>query len=102
MSTKDLIVVGVDGTEGSRRALQWALEEAGRCGCAVEAVTAWTFEGGVVAVATPAEQQEQAERLSTAEVGALAVEVPLTRTVAEGYAVDVLTEAARDARLLVL
>jgi len=102
MNDKDLIVVGVDGTDGSRHALRWAIDEARRSGCAVEAVTAWTFEGGVVAVATPLEQQQQAERLSEHEVGAVARDVALTRKVIEGYAVDVLSETARDARLLVL
>ena len=35
------IVVGVDGSEASRRALAWALEEAALRGASVEAVHAW-------------------------------------------------------------
>ncbi len=35
------IVVGVDGSEGSLRALQWAIEDAGFRDAAVQAVTVW-------------------------------------------------------------
>jgi nucleotide-binding universal stress UspA family protein len=40
MANRDLIVVGVDGTDGSRRALRWAVSEARRGGNTVAAVTA--------------------------------------------------------------
>ncbi|MFD5824169.1 universal stress protein [Lentzea sp. NPDC060358] len=43
MSTKP-IVVGVDGTPASDRALRWALDEAVVRGCPVQVVHAWTFE----------------------------------------------------------
>ena len=38
------IVVGVDGSPASRDALRWAVDEAARRGCAVDAVLAW--DGG--------------------------------------------------------
>jgi nucleotide-binding universal stress UspA family protein len=41
MTNNELIVVGVDGSEGSRRALRWAVTEARRANAAVEAITAW-------------------------------------------------------------
>ena len=37
------IVVGVDGSERSRRALQWAVDEARLHGARIEAVHAWTY-----------------------------------------------------------
>src|SRR5665811_1631812 len=39
--TSPLIVVGVDGSAGSREALQWAVAQAELSGAAVQAVTAW-------------------------------------------------------------
>ncbi|MDA8357789.1 MAG: universal stress protein [Actinomycetota bacterium] len=35
------IVVGVDGSEGSRRALRWAIAEAAKQDAVIEAVTVW-------------------------------------------------------------
>lgn len=43
MSTKP-IVVGIDGTPASERALEWALDEAVVRGCPLHVVNAWTFE----------------------------------------------------------
>ncbi|MDX8034259.1 universal stress protein [Lentzea sp. BCCO 10_0856] len=43
MSTKP-IVVGIDGTPASDRALEWALDEAVVRGCPLHVVHAWTFE----------------------------------------------------------
>lgn len=40
------IVVGVDGSEGSRRALDWALEEAAKRAATLEVVHAWTYPTG--------------------------------------------------------
>jgi nucleotide-binding universal stress UspA family protein len=109
MSNRDLIVVGVDGSDGSRRALRWAVVEARRTGCAVEAVTAWFWdglEGAMLAATSPTEQRERAERISAREVDAIIAELgtstPIAREVVEGHPVPVLVEAANAARLLVL
>jgi nucleotide-binding universal stress UspA family protein len=37
------IVVGVDGSEGSHRALEWAVQEAAQWGAALTVVHAWRF-----------------------------------------------------------
>ena len=37
------IIVGIDGSENSERALDWAIDEAIRWGGEIEAVTAWQF-----------------------------------------------------------
>jgi len=110
MNNNELIVVGVDGAEGSRLALRWAVTEAHRTGGAVEAVTAWYWQGGVdgamLAVTNPLEQQQHAERISAREVDALVAEfgsgIPIARRVVEGVPVRVLLEASRHARMLVL
>lgn len=45
MSTKsDPIVVGVDGTPASERALSWAMDEAAVRGCPLHVVNAWSYE----------------------------------------------------------
>jgi nucleotide-binding universal stress UspA family protein len=42
--TRQRIVVGVDGSDGARTALKWALTEAARRGADVEVVTAFAFD----------------------------------------------------------
>jgi nucleotide-binding universal stress UspA family protein len=42
MTTMRRIVVGVDGSECSLRALRWAVVEAGRHGAELSALTTWT------------------------------------------------------------
>jgi len=109
MTDNDLIVVGVDGTEGGRRALRWAVAEARRTGSAVEAVTVWTWdgiEGAMQAATSPIGEREHAERISLREVAAVLAEfgtsTPVVRKVVEGRTVPVLVGAARSARMLVL
>jgi nucleotide-binding universal stress UspA family protein len=41
MTSNGVIVVGIDGSDGSRRAMRWAVDEALQRKCAVEAATAW-------------------------------------------------------------
>jgi len=109
MTDNDLIVVGVDGSEGGRRALRWAVAEARRAGSAVAAVTAWAWDGieAPAEVATsPTEERERAERISQREVNAVLSEcgtgTPVTREVVEGRIVPVLVGATGSARMLVL
>ena len=40
------VVVGVDGSEGSKQALRWAAYVATTAGADIEAVTAWDFPLG--------------------------------------------------------
>jgi len=72
------IVVGVDGSDGSKVALRWALEEARLRGALVEAVYAWPFPHGVVGFGwTPTVDQESLD--ATRETA----ETLLDRTVTE-------------------
>jgi nucleotide-binding universal stress UspA family protein len=120
----NVIVVGVDGSEGSRLALRWALDEAIRTGGVVRAVAAWSWDGreiaaaehvrsrkpGTTAAATPpanpAEARERATRTCADEVADAidesGVRGAVTCEVVEGPAARVLSDAARGARLLVL
>jgi nucleotide-binding universal stress UspA family protein len=98
------IVVGVDGSDGGRRALHWAIREASTRGGAVQAVTAWHCDDLDPAHADdPVELREHAERVLADEIAALPSSgVVIAAEVVEGLAADVLATAARDADLLVL
>jgi nucleotide-binding universal stress UspA family protein len=104
-----MIVVGVDGSRGSRRALAWAAREAALRGTALRAVYAWRrpVAGGRTYI--PAELlstprlQERALALLDAVVEAVADgHVPVEPVAVEGQAADVLVGQARDAELLVV
>lgn len=49
------IVVGIDGSDGSRAALRWAARTATARGTAVRAVAAWQYPAGAVSPAGPAQ-----------------------------------------------
>jgi nucleotide-binding universal stress UspA family protein len=109
MSTDHLIVVGVDGSEGGRRALDWAAAEATARGGAVRAVIAWSWNGldyGPITAVNPAEENALAAQVMTAEIDALrerhGAHLPVTGEAVEGSPADALTDAARGADLLVL
>jgi nucleotide-binding universal stress UspA family protein len=103
------IVVGVDGSPGGRRALDWAVAEGRRRGATVQAVTAWHWSGleeAPMAGTSPAEALLEAERtLDEAVDSALAgMENPpvVAREVVEGSPADVLVRASKGADMLVV
>jgi nucleotide-binding universal stress UspA family protein len=109
MNTKHLIVVGVDGSDGGRRALEWAVREATGRDTAVQAVTAWSWDGieyGPIAAMSPSEERERASSLLEREIATVLTNTGGHHTIAaevlEGRPADVLTAAARSADLLVL
>ena len=108
MKDSYLIVVGVDGSEGGRRALDWAAQEAAARGGAVQAVVAWRWDGVEFDphTASPDEMRQHAERVLEREVNALAARHgtahPVAGEVIEGRPAQVLAKAARAADLLVL
>lgn len=105
------IVVGVDGSEPSIRALQWAAREAEWSDATLEVLTAWTFPeqpaplGIVARVPWPDELIAEA-RVKLDEVIKDALpDIDPQRVIARvirGSAVPVLLDAARDADLLVV
>jgi nucleotide-binding universal stress UspA family protein len=108
MGTPRHLVVGVDGSMAGDHALGWAMAEAARTGAEVDVVTAWHWRPllGTVNAATTADSvREWTERMVTevvAHARAAHPEVPLTVTLVEGDAADVLTHAALDGDLIVL
>src|SRR3954453_21371242 len=107
MDTRHLIVVGVDGSDGGRRALDWAIGEADARGSAIEAVTAWSWDGlefGPVNATNPGEAKERAARMLDDEIRALAAghgsHLPVAAEVIEGSPGETLGRAGRNADLL--
>jgi len=105
------IVVGVDGSPGSVRALKFALDEARVRGDDVTAVAAWHLPAAVYesAWAPVAVDPQDFEKVAQAaldrsldEAGAAETGVSVTRLVREGQAADVLVAEAREADLLVV
>lgn len=102
------IVVGVDGSEGSRRALRWAIEQAAARGAEVQAVMVWqrTFDYGRGAL-WPVDvdiAKGAGERLAetVAEVASGSPAVTVEQVVAEGDPGHVLCDYSGEADLLVV
>ncbi|MCL2395670.1 MAG: universal stress protein [Acidimicrobiaceae bacterium] len=104
-----LIVVGVDGSEGSNAALRWAVEEAKLTGDRVEAVSVWPVATVTHGLAVPGVDDVTAESTTAEEVhAALAgtgpVDVPVNVKCLYGNPRVVLRRAAasRPADLVVI
>jgi nucleotide-binding universal stress UspA family protein len=102
------VVVGVDGSESSLAALRFAFEEAARRGAELVVMQVW-HEEGLLAVPLPAVDRDHVQREiehSLAEQMAdLREEFPKVRTrevARRGHPVAALTDAGRDAQLLVV
>ena len=108
MAETKRIVVGVDGSPASIKALRWAVRQAKVTGAEVAAVTVWSYPAGygMGPVGDNAVDFEGdagkilAEAL--AEVSGIAPGVAITSSVVEGHAADVLVRAAKGADLLVV
>jgi len=103
-----MIVVGVDGSEGSRRALRWAFAEALLRRCGVEVITAWPSRGtsGHLSADEATEQRRKAAELQRHAIDGVRREVetpPATSCeVVRGDVIDVLVRASERADLLVV
>lgn len=103
------IVVGVDGSPGSKAALAFALEEGLARGVTVEVVTTWLMGPAISDIATATtfeEEHEKAQGVQDAalqEVLARFVERPaISQVVLQHYGGHALVEGAKDAALLVV
>ena len=102
------IVVGVDGSPGSREALRWAARQAELTGAELDAVTAWqypAFFGWAPTGADGVDFTKVADQtLAEALTGLFGPEWPgwVRTEVIEGYPPHVLVEAARGSDLLVV
>ncbi|MGO8873765.1 MAG: universal stress protein [Acidimicrobiales bacterium] len=100
------IVVGIDGSPGSSRALRWALDEAAIRSAGVEAVFAWHYPSIRAALAgSLAAYEEEAGRIVDAAAAAASEWAPDVRfeaTARSGPTVQTLLDASRGSGLLVL
>lgn len=109
MDVRGRIVVGVDGSDHSLMALQWAVDQAGRTGADVEVIGAWQWPasaGGFLPYENFDMSSVTRKAVDTAvasvvgDVDKSAVRV--RTTVVEGYPAKVLLDAAAGADLLVV
>ncbi len=102
------IVVGVDGSEGSKEALRWAAQQAELTGADLEAIITWeypTFYGWVPAYPDDLDLASLAEQALTDALDAVfGAQRParLRTRVVEGHAARLLVEASAGADLLVV
>ena len=108
------IVVGVDGSEGGKAALEFAVEEAALRGARLKVVTAWEIPPAVVAgLAADSgffdqsliEARQHAEAIvaeAVARAAELQPSVVIEPRVVEGHEAKVLLEEAKDATLIVV
>lgn len=104
------VVVGVDGSDASLRALEWGVREALRRGAELEAVSAWNipfatspFAPVVLDVGADLERAAREDLArAVAEVDVSASKQPLIQTVVHGPAGQVLVDAAAGAELVVV
>jgi nucleotide-binding universal stress UspA family protein len=100
------VVVGVDGSQGSARALAWALREARDRQVPLRVVTAWAWDGAA-ATGSGVSTARQARQLQEALVRAVLAGFPgalpqLSAELVQGDAASALIERSRGADLLVL
>jgi nucleotide-binding universal stress UspA family protein len=99
------IVIGIDGSEGSMRALRWGVRLAQLTEASVRVVVAWHWPLQYGALTAPLSPAGPAQRLAEEVVESTAKEHPdlhIDSKVSEGHAAPVLIEAARGANLLVV
>jgi nucleotide-binding universal stress UspA family protein len=98
-----LIVVGVDGSAGSREALQWGVAQSELSGAAVQAVMAWQLPEVYSMVSRDYEADARLE-LQTAIEETLAPDQRshITSQLIPGRPGHVLVDASRNAQLLVV
>lgn len=105
--TRPIIVVGVDGSQGSEDALRWAAKQAQLTGAEVHAVIAWqtpSSYGYYVDYSdadAAADAEKTLEQVISKSLG-IPPSAPVTSIAAKGQPAEVLIEASRSADLLVV
>ena len=99
--------MGVDGSVGSDKALDWAIAEAIRLPAVLELATAWMFPMalGYVFAKTPGEERQEVKRiadLAVAHVAEVAPEVVVRAILREEEAGPALVSLSTGADLLVV
>lgn len=107
-ATSPKIVVGVDGSDPSKRALQWAAHQAKLTGATLTVVTSWEYPptlGWAPPYPSDFDPNEDARKAVEEAIDAVLgpdAAVVAQIEVTEGHPAFVLTEAARGAELLVV
>jgi nucleotide-binding universal stress UspA family protein len=104
------IVVGIDGSDGSRAALHWALDETRQRGSRLDVVLAWQTPylgevSGLVLVSMTEEAEQRARDLLADVADGIVADHPdleIVPMLAEGRAAPALLDAAEGADLLVV
>ncbi|WP_203692872.1 CBS domain-containing protein [Catellatospora coxensis] len=101
-----LLVVGVDGSDGGREALRWAVAHAADVGGSVLAVAAWHWPEDDLSTTLEADERRHLSDMLTREVEALPARqraaVPLRTKTVRGRPAEVLCAESAGAALLVL
>ena len=100
-----VIVVGIDGSAGSRDAARWAAEQARLAGAELRAVSSWRWPNYITRI--PPGADLRADTLRTlhdvmTEIRAGFPDVPVSEDVVEGPSGPALLSRAGDATLLVV
>ena len=99
------VVVGVDGSSPSERALTWARDYARLSGSALRVVCAWEVPplGGTISYGDPDVLREAARKIvATATADLPPTDVPVEGQVIEGHPSNVLVHESQQGPLLVL
>jgi nucleotide-binding universal stress UspA family protein len=100
-----VIVVGVDGSDGSKDALRWAAAQATLTGAALRAVASWRWPNYVTRIPPGADLQAETTEVLHELVEAVRAEFPdveVSEHVLQGPAGPALLTQAADATLLVV
>ncbi len=99
------VIVGVDGSNASKRALRWAADYAVATGAHIEAIAVWEMPAtyGWVSSAVDEPPTAAAQRgLETVVAEVVGTTPHVEQTIARGHAAHALVEASKRADLLVL
>lgn len=99
------IVVGVDGSPHSERALAWALDYAKLSGASLRIICAWDLPpafGGTISYADPSFYRQAAEEFAASAAERVPGDVPSESHAIAGHPADVLTQESDEASVLVL
>jgi nucleotide-binding universal stress UspA family protein len=102
---RSVVVVGVDGSTGSRDAVRWAADYARMAGAELRAVASWRWPNYVTRIPPGADLEADTWRTLQEVVAAIRAEfpeVPVSERVIEGPGGPALLSQAADATLLVV
>ena len=105
MTAAPVIVVGVDGSDGSRNAVRWAAGQARLTGAELRAVASWRWPNYVTRIPPGVDLRADTQRILQevmAEIRTEFPDVPVSERVVEGPGGPALLSQADGATLLVV